>query len=77
MRVQPLSTLWLPWKTQQIHGTNYFTNTGKNETFPLNQNLTCDLCRYLCDMQSTACWRNNKHVFDEVVGTESYLEQTT
>jgi len=38
---QTLCTLWLPWKTQQTNGPNFFAHTDKKKTFPLNYNLTC------------------------------------
>jgi len=74
--LQALFTLWLPWKTQQIHGHNCFTNSGKNKTFLLNQNVAC--AKYgICMATCVICNRQYVgQVFQEMVSTARYLEQT-
>ena len=34
LALQALCTLWLPFKTQQIHGPMCFTNNDKKQPFP-------------------------------------------
>jgi len=46
--LQILCILWFLRETQQIYGSNYFTNIDKSKTFPLKQNLTyANDCSYV------------------------------
>jgi len=60
-----LCTLWLPWKTQQIHGRNCFTYPGKKYDFHSVPN-PCKIwhsCGDVCDMQPTVWLSNSKNFF--------------
>jgi len=60
--------LWLPWKTQQIHGTIFFTNNEKIQNLPAEPKL--DMCKLVFmkrHMPSTNMWPNNKQICHEMV----------
>ena len=72
-----MCTLWLLWKTQQIHGTRCFTNNDKKLNIPAEPNFQIlHICKDVCDMSLTVGWPNLEQIFHKMIIALNELQLT-